>query len=651
MTSFQAANAPKSMNFRFDINGIRAIAVVAVMLYHFDVPYFRGGFVGVDIFFVISGFLMTKIIVSGLSNNALSVVDFYWARFTRIYPALFFLCATVITLGWAFIDPLAYSLMGVEGATALAFVSNLYFFTTGGYFSGASENIWFLHTWSLSLEWQFYILYPLLLIFAQRLKVSILATLFVVTVVSFLISAIGPLFGGGKLASLLFYMIPSRAWEMTAGGLVAIASSQGIGGRRPHWMELAGLGLLLSAIFFFDSKMLWPGYAALVPVAGTMLIIASDRRKKSLLSSMVVQYLGSRSYSIYLWHWPIIVYIRYLDQFTWPVVVGGMILTIVMGEVSYRFVEGPVRGILQSAPRAKAAALSMVPVLLLLGTAIGVYANSGVISRAPKEARAVIEGTFTVQKDWRFPATCSPSRDSVALCRAGPAGEARHLVIGDSHAQMWFPAFDQVASQKGTPVDFASMAGCPPIVGMGKDGLPKCEGFNRQVLALAASGKYQTVYYIAHWVELLRVPKNPNRQCIELDGECRAVKDEADLNQVVSRLTKAVREISESSQVVIFAPTPSVDFDLPSYAARTAFNGTLSATLTRVPIDFMYQKIADVTAILRPLAGNKVVLFDPIPQICSGGVCDFVSSDGRVMLRDSNHLGGSFVSQLRPPLE
>ena len=206
------------MIFRHDINGLREIAVVIVVLFHFGLPGFSGGFVGVDVFFVISGFLMTGIIFTKLQKNQFSVLEFYLARARRIIPALAALCLILLFLAWFLLPPYEYDRLGKHIIGAATFLSNIVFFKESGYFDASSHEKWLLHTWSLSVEWQFYIIYPVLILVLRKMFSMTLIPWMLLSFAlgSFLLSAFLP----DRWAVAGFYLLPTRAWEMMLGGLV-----------------------------------------------------------------------------------------------------------------------------------------------------------------------------------------------------------------------------------------------------------------------------------------------------------------------------------------------------------------------------------------------------------------------------------------------
>ncbi|CAE6948248.1 Acyltransferase family [Vibrio sp. B1ASS3] len=323
------------MQFRYDINGLRAIAVIAVVLFHFNPAWVPGGFAGVDVFFVISGFLMTGIIFRGLENDNFSLFKFYVARANRIIPALAVLCSLLLVFGWFYLTPLDYSALGKHVASSMGFLSNVIYWRESGYFDAASHEKWLLHTWSLSVEWQFYILYPVVLVALKKfLSLENLKRLIVIgTVLGFCLSVIATM----KWPNPAYYLLPTRAWEMMMGG-VAFLYPWSLSESRKKAVELTGLALILGSYAFVSSDTPWPGYFALLPVLGAYLMIVSNQQSSFITNNSAFQYLGKWSYSIYLWHWPIVVYGYYFDVQWW--VLYGLPLSITLGFVSFKLVEG-----------------------------------------------------------------------------------------------------------------------------------------------------------------------------------------------------------------------------------------------------------------------------------------------------------------------
>ncbi|MFH4454441.1 acyltransferase family protein [Vibrio alginolyticus] len=323
------------MNFRYDINGLRAIAVIAVVIFHFNPTWVPGGFAGVDVFFVISGFLMTGIIFRGMENENFNLFKFYVARANRIIPALAVLCITLLIFGWFYLTPIEYKALGGHVASSTSFLSNILYWRESGYFDASSQEKWLLHTWSLSVEWQFYIIYPVMLVVLKRfISLKNLKRMIVIaTALGFVFSVVATM----KWPNAAYYLLPTRAWEMMMGG-VAFLFPWRVDEAKKKVIEIVGLLLILTSYTFVSSDVPWPGHFALLPILGAYLMIVANRQSSVITNNVLFQYLGKWSYSVYLWHWPIFVYGYSFDIENWYLY--GMPLSIILGFLSFSYVEG-----------------------------------------------------------------------------------------------------------------------------------------------------------------------------------------------------------------------------------------------------------------------------------------------------------------------
>ncbi|PKH09390.1 acyltransferase family protein [Moritella sp. Urea-trap-13] len=322
------------MKFRTDLNGLRAIALIAVVLFHFNPSIAPGGFAGVDIFFVISGFLMTGIIFKGLNTDSLNLVEFYLCRANRIIPPLALLCFTLLLFGWFLLPPMDYVNLGKHAASSITFLSNITYFYESGYFDAGAYEKWLLHTWSLSVEWQFYIIYPIILLFLKRsFSLETLKRLLIVsTVLGFIFCIIAT----DMWPTFAYFSLPTRAWEMLLGG-VAYFYPLKLNENQKRVLEVIGITLMLLSFTLTSKVTPWPGYIACVPVFGTYLILLSNRETSLLTNNRIFQTLGKWSYSIYLWHWPIAVYGTYFNLDNWIPI--GLVLSVVFGAMSFYLIE------------------------------------------------------------------------------------------------------------------------------------------------------------------------------------------------------------------------------------------------------------------------------------------------------------------------
>jgi peptidoglycan/LPS O-acetylase OafA/YrhL len=324
------------VTFRADINGLRAIAVIAVVIFHFNNEWLSGGFAGVDVFFVISGFLMTGIIFKGLDTESFSVLRFYIARANRIIPALAVLCLVLIIFGWFFLFNSEYQVLGKHVRDSLYFLSNHTYWLESGYFDAGSHEKWLLHTWSLSAEWQFYILYPLILFLLSKFCTIKLLKLLVIT--SAILGFIFCVFVSLYWPDAAYFLLPTRAWQMLFGGVAFLYPINTF--NQSYKIEMLGWLLIFGSYFLISDSDLWPGYLSLLPVFGTFLIIQANNANSKITNNFCFQKIGLWSYSIYLWHWPVVVFIRnFIDDINLLVLLIGILLSVLFGFLSYTLIE------------------------------------------------------------------------------------------------------------------------------------------------------------------------------------------------------------------------------------------------------------------------------------------------------------------------
>lgn len=454
------------MNFRADINGLRAIAVIAVVLFHFNPSWMLGGFAGVDVFFVISGFLMTGIIFTNMEQGNFSLLRFYIARANRIIPALAALCLALLIFGWFFLTPVDYEALGHHVFSSMIFVSNIIFWQESGYFDSASHEKWLLHTWSLSVEWQFYILYPLVLMLMRSfMSVKTMKfTILVGTIAAFIFCVVAT----QQLPNASYYLLPTRAWEMMVGGLAylyPLAIREG----KKKFVEWCGLLLIFSAYMLVSSEYVWPGYMAAIPVLGTFFIIHAHRSDSLITGNLVLQSLGRWSYSIYLWHWPIVVSISYFDLDESFIYVG-ILASVFMGWVSNRYIESiqwrnDFSGVFQCF---KCKPLLLALMLSVLGYIVII--NDGFLKLAPVDYQEIVAGT--VPSSLREQCHIDSYRAPDDACEYF-GGDVSWVAFGDSHSVELAYALAKKLEPKGIGLKHFSFSGCVPSYGK-DDNFSKC---------------------------------------------------------------------------------------------------------------------------------------------------------------------------------
>ncbi|WGW04451.1 acyltransferase family protein [Tropicibacter oceani] len=460
----------QTLPYRSDIDGLRAVAVLSVVLYHFGLPL-RGGFVGVDIFFVISGFLIGGILWREYDQTGtIWLRNFYVRRFRRLAPAFFVMAVVTTLLGWALLLPFEFREYGKTLVAATVYLSNVLFYRGAGYFDSASEDKPLLHTWSLAVEEQFYIFLPLTILLLARWRWGLLGGLVAIWAASLAACIVLT----PQYSTATFYLFPFRAWEMLSGVLLAIWGYE-TGRTWRGWAVLSWLGMAMIAvaILFVPAGPLFPGALALLPVVGTVLVLANGLNRNPvnrLLCSRHAVFFGAISYSLYLWHWPIFTLSSYLrdghanlvESFVW------MALCVALAWLSWRYVENPVR-------RARALSGGMVlggaalASAVLLGLGGWLFKQDGLPQRFGPEARVHIAATGDFLQDWsRCHIADALPLDGLEVCPIGPEGPPRVLVWGDSHVRAFKEGLDLAAHEAGVPGIILWRAGCPPLFGLRK---------------------------------------------------------------------------------------------------------------------------------------------------------------------------------------
>ncbi|MFZ5723702.1 MAG: acyltransferase family protein [Pseudomonadota bacterium] len=634
------AHSLAEREFRHDINALRAWAVIAVVLFHFGVPGFSGGFVGVDVFFVISGYLMTRIIMEGVAagrrDNGFSLGEFYLARARRIMPALLVVILALCITGWFLLASADYRMLGSHSVYAALFWSNVKFWREAGYFDAASSDKWLLHTWSLSVEWQFYLALPLLVLVAWRLvpRPGAIAALFLAgTIVSLAVSESL----ARREGSAAFYLIHSRAWEMLAGGLVYFAGNRfAMLSARPLWPALAGYAAILCAVFLFEGEQAWPGLAAALPVAGTMLVLAARLTAHPLVNNAVLQWSGTRSYSIYLWHWPVAVVPLYLG---WPenlpLLLASLAVVLLLSELSYRLVEEKGRRLINRAGNRKGAFLLLGALLFTVAVASTIKDRDGFPSRLPAAVQAIEQEAENINPNRE---RChGGSGNQQPDCVLGGPGIAA-VMLGDSHASAIVTALQAAAPDPSRGVLSLSYTACPTIQGVHKTDRPDgCTAFNDWALAKIAALPATTPVVITNRTTayLFGNPGAKVRPIIHF-GTPHDTPDPEFLADARARMLATWCGLAAVRPVYLVQPLPEMPRDVPDAMARGLMHG--HAVQVATGSDAYHERHAFVRELQAQAAREcGVRLLDPEPLLCHDGKCSG-DLEGRPLYSDDNHL-------------
>lgn len=495
-------------SYRPDIDGLRALAVMLVVVYHAFPAWLPGGFIGVDIFFVISGYLISSIIFKSLATGHFSFADFYMRRIRRIFPALFLVLAAAYAFGWQTQPAAEFQQLGKHIAAGAAFVANLALWRESGYFDSEAASKPLLHLWSLGIEEQFYIVWPLLLWAVWHLPGRRLAVL---TGVALLASFAFNLWSIERDLVAAFYSPLSRFWELLAGAVlagVALRAGQRFAdpGRRAANLR-AGTGglLLLAGVCLISDSDRFPGWWALLPTAGAVLLIAAGPGawlNRHLLSARPVVWIGLISFPLYLWHWPLLSFLRTTvsPEPGTAALLAAVALAMVLAGLTYRLVERPIR----ASRRGKFLASALLLLVALLG-----FLGYNAYVRAGLQFRAIAKATEQPVYDWSagyrygrcfLSGEAGGASEFASEC-AGADGSSRPLVMvwGDSHAAALYPGVAGLADRYGYRVAQYSISGCPPVLDFSVDNRPDCLRMNAETLARVAKQPPDLVLLVGHW--------------------------------------------------------------------------------------------------------------------------------------------------------
>ena len=605
--------------YRRDIDGLRGIAVLAVLFFHANVAPFRGGYVGVDIFFVISGYLITGIIIKEVERENFSIVRFYERRIRRIFPALFVTMAMVLVLGSVLLPPEKLKDLGKSTIGVTLFISNIQFWRAAGYFDAPALQKPLLHTWSLAVEEQFYIFFPLMLVAIRRVLGGRFALCIVVVMV---LSLAGSAWAITGHPSATFYLAHTRAWELLMGAIVAC-------GALPRSL---------------DSRLRDVIGAACVIYAGSMGTTHVGR----LLSGRPLVFVGLISYSLYLLHWPLLVFARSFAIRELTVLQTVMLLLVTFGVsiASWRFVEAPFRS---------KQTLSQRQIFSGAAAAISLALFAGLYIRHadgfPGRFKGIEVPEFA-QKNWDG---CERSPGSgTELCTLGAkSAAASFLVWGDSHAGALAPAVDRSASRHSVSGYLALRLGCAPLSGIErKDPGWSCADFNRATLAYVEQHpQLRTVVLAARWAIFAEGTRYKAEEGVPVrlrDAEGPGDRDadnatlfEAGLRRTVQRLVAAGRT------VVLLEGIPEVGYDVSSAFAIAARTGRNVENIVAPTYDEYVARNRKVRAVFDSLKGLEgVQIVATADRLCSAATCRVVES-GHPLYSDDDHLsayGSLFVS-------
>lgn len=622
----------KSIQYRPDVDGLRTVAVASVIFFHFEVPYFSGGYVGVDVFFVISGFLISSILFAELESQRFSILGFYERRARRILPALFFALAGTVLAACLLMLPNDVAEVGESVLATLAFIANFYFWQSSGYFAGAADTQPLLHMWSLAVEEQFYIFFPPFLWLCFRRPRLLLPLLFWIIAFSSLLISI---YGSVYYPNPSYFLPITRAWELMVGAVIA----------RPglllpflnrlesplikNTLSLVGLACVVAPIFILTPDSTFPGVNAIYPVLGTALIIWSGQSCRTpvvwLLSFRPVVWMGLLSYSLYLWHWPVWVFsgeVAFFDRHEPLEKIGLMVFSVFLAFISWRFVEAPFR-------RQSSASASRTFVLSASGGVV-FFAFGLVLALLPQSASLTklndAELSLLSYEDYldnrQFPnAECWVRRHASWPVQNCPAqsGPTDLLIWGDSFAGHLVPGI--LASLTDGELLQVTSGGCPPVFYVeANSAKANCREFSELARQSIAELKPKKVIVAARW------PRYDGRRGIVLEHEVAASLEF--LTQV------------GVSEVLFIGNLPTWEGTFPRRVFDVSSGGTIADSIPLTSAEYR----EDLDEVLMSIVLKEDMKFVQMSKaLCPDGACPVFASNGEILQWDSGHLtvGGS----------
>ncbi|MEE9494794.1 MAG: acyltransferase family protein [Gammaproteobacteria bacterium] len=640
------------MRYRSDIDGLRALAVIPVVLFHAGYDWIPGGFVGVDVFFVISGYLISSIISREMAQGVFTFRGFYERRLRRIIPALLIVLFATLLVGYFLLLPDEYITLSESTASALGFVPNIYFFATAStYFGLDIVTAPLLHTWSLGIEEQFYLFFPVIVFLLYKYKkqgwiIPVIAALFIASILANILFA-------GVQTKFTFYMLPTRAWELLAGVLLSLGFLPEVRNKLfANLISMAGLVLILGAMLALDETAIFPGVNAIYPVLGAVFIIYANTHRETvvsrLLSNKVFVWIGLISYSLYLWHWPVTVYTKLI----WDSPLSQLFVvcvSVLLAAISYHYIE--------SRYRKRERKISILRTLKELGfasivismAAAAIYFNGGLMDRVPDAVNSI-----AYKKNYGGDIkNCEPfieGNDRANLCQLGnPKAPPEFVVWGDSHAIAISPALDEAARELGVSGYTMTSGGCRALLGVYRKSKDRCLKFNNQAMSfIKANPSIKVVFLVGYWRLPLLGESYDNSNFLIIDEQTK-FSSPAENRRVFERGLHRTLAALTGYKVVVVEDIPEIGSQfgkaIANHLARETWLGrnTFTYRVFHDEADAYSKAFLEITENL-PEGSDYIKIK---PQLCNGLECKLII-DGELVYADGDHLSGYGAQLLKP---
>jgi peptidoglycan/LPS O-acetylase OafA/YrhL len=650
MVSQLKADGLSHPNYRPDIDGLRAVAVLSVVGFHAFPSRIVGGFIGVDVFFVISGFLISGIIFRNLESSSFSYAEFYFRRIKRIFPALITVLIFTLLFGWFVLLADEFSQLGKHVASGIGFISNFSFWQEAGYFDSSAATKPLLHLWSLGIEEQFYIFWPPLLGLMWRRHIGFLGVLLAVAAASFAIN----LWTVDNNPVAAFYSPLSRFWELMVGGILAYITLH----RSEYLLRwkncraFLGFALLLCGFLLVSERSHFPGWWALLPAIGTFLVISAGPSawlNRYFLANNVFVWFGLISFPLYLWHWPLLSYVHILYGELPPskIRVVAIMAAVLLAWLTYIGLEKKIR--------VKRGGL---PALILLSVAASLLV-SGLLGWGhavnPRNSGSDLSPILQAMGDWSYPPNnFDEFRFDGQLFYRKNAAPEQVVFFGDSHIEQYYPRISDVlrgGSPSNRTVILATHGGCPPVPGVFDDKHSDCDGFRRSTIKMLQNESVDSVviggcwncYFIEEATEKSAEEMIYNYYYLD-NGKPQYFRKGNGVELALAALRRFLTELGQHKKVYLLLDNPSgKGFDPKNY-----FEGSRLTHLRRssseglfVPLDPEQSALRD--RLISIASQAHVEIIDPTAHICQHNECAALMPDGMPIYKDASHIRPFYV--------
>jgi peptidoglycan/LPS O-acetylase OafA/YrhL len=628
-------------SYRADIDGLRAVSVTAVLLFHGRLAC-PGGFVGVDVFFVISGFLITSLILRDLNAGNFSLTDFWARRVRRILPALTVCMLGTLALGCLLMLPNDLETLAESGIAQSLCLANVHFSRTLDYFAGRGERFPLLHTWSLAVEEQYYFVFPVFMAWVGKTRRALIVPLLsLLAILSLVLSIAGTYYAPQPT----FYLLPTRAWELLAGSLTAcLAPSIRPGRRVAECLSFMGLAAILFSIFSFDQATRFPGAAALVPCLGAVAVIWPNGEQPTLVQRLLalrpLVFVGLISYSLYLWHWPLLAFMNYClyNGATFWIRVGVVALGVIAGVVSWRFVETPFR---RSTPGQRssnvvwAGLAASVATLTLWGTAAF---TEGFHQRISQELQDYVS-TATLEGAKKYNARGFPLTDPDKLPTLGVSEQPPcFLVWGDSHARGLGRLLDLIANEQHVSGRIAVANATVPLLGCARrSDTEGANRFNQAVMEYVRRHQIRHVILVSAWTHYQSVGPEGRTEALAFDSKSTSNSPSEARDAFARGVNSTLAALREANvDVWVVRQVPAQQFNVVWSVAKSRITG--GATPKGVAREQYRARAAGVDECFRTAGLESDKYIDCEADFFGDNENCQVCDDGGVYYFDSSHL-------------